>query len=60
MDNSPYIQSQEKLRDVVADWLEHLDDPFKAPELKVGMPTDVFNAVVEGIAEYSLVVRGLG
>ena len=60
MDNSPYIQSQEKLRDAVAGWLEHLDDPWKAPELKVGMPSDVFDAVVEGVAEYSLVKRGLG
>jgi hypothetical protein len=60
MDNSPYIQSQEKQRQAVSEWYRLLNNPFKAPEQKVGMPTDVFNAVVEVIAEYSLVKRGLG
>ena len=60
MDDSPYIEAQEKQRQAVYEWYKLLDDPFKVPEQKVGMPTDVFEAVVEVIAEYKLVKRGLG
>jgi hypothetical protein len=58
MDDSPYIKAQERQREAVTEWCEHLNDPFKAPELKVGLPSDVFNAVVEVIAEHSLITSG--
>ena len=57
-DDSPYILAQERQLAVVQKWYNHLDDPYKAPELKVGMPSDVFNAVVDVIAEYNLIKDG--
>lgn len=36
-----YNKASQELRDAVEDWLKLLDDPFKPPELKTGLPQNI-------------------
>jgi len=50
-----FHKAMEQLTQVVDDWHELLHDPFKAPELRIGLPRDVTAAAWEvGIAWHLL------
>ncbi len=51
---SDYIDSIENLREAVRQWHELLSDPFKAPEIKIGLPGNVFERAIETIVQYRI------
>lgn len=55
---SAYTDKITELRDAVEAWLDLLNDPFKAPEQKVGLPPRVATLAFETVVQYECVRRG--
>lgn len=47
-----YDEATQQLTGLVRQWLDRLENPFVAPELKTGLPTDVGSACFKQAAIY--------
>jgi len=43
--------------EAVREWLELLEDPFKAPEQRIGLPAEVWRATFEASVQYEMIKR---